>query len=159
MHLRRGVVNSLPSATQDILDRLGEGFSRTKWYYYQFNCTLLRCKGAEWEIGYLLRMGKTRKPHSCCAKVWTQIQYSFAEPVAAGRQKWKDMGGYVQKTSWLVKDCTKPARQEVRTQGLSSLMHPLTTLPNQAHWTNYPSHCKNHYPRSHKHASWQASWI
>jgi hypothetical protein len=58
-------------------------------------------------------MGETRKPHSCHAKARTQIQYNFTEPVATGRQKWKDMGGYVQKTSSLVKDHTKPTRRGV----------------------------------------------
>jgi hypothetical protein len=50
-------------------------------------------QGVEWEIGYLSRMGKAGKPHSCCTKGQTQIQYSFSEPVAAGRQEQKDMDG------------------------------------------------------------------
>ncbi len=49
-------------------------------------------------------MGKTLKPHSCCMKAQTQIQYSFAEPVAASRQSGKTWVDCMQKISWLVKD-------------------------------------------------------
>jgi hypothetical protein len=31
-HLRQGVVNSSPSVTRDVLDHLGEGFSRVEQY-------------------------------------------------------------------------------------------------------------------------------
>ncbi len=44
-----GSVNSLPSATRDILDHLGEGFSSSMWYCYQFHCMVLWCKGVEQE--------------------------------------------------------------------------------------------------------------
>ncbi len=54
--------------------------------------------------------GKMCRPHSCLAKVRTWILFSFAEPEAAGRQNGKTWVGCAQKTSWLVKDHTKPTR-------------------------------------------------
>ncbi len=88
-HLRLGVVNSLQSATQDILDHLGQGFSGV-------NMVLLPISlhSATVQVGGVgnwipFAYGEMRRLHFCCAKAQIQIQYSFAEPVAASRQNAK----------------------------------------------------------------------
>ncbi len=113
-----------------MLDHLGEGLVGLTWYCYQFHYTVLRCKEMEWETWI---PWKISRPHSCCAKMRTQIQYSFAQLVAPGKQSRKTWVNCVQKTSWLVMDCTKPTRRGVGTQNLSSLEHPLITPPNKAY--------------------------
>ncbi len=52
-YLRQGVVNSLPSATQDILDHLERRFLAVFDVVYEdtkIHCMLLRCKKVEREI-------------------------------------------------------------------------------------------------------------
>ncbi len=72
--------------------------------------------------------------------------------MAASRQSGKTWVDWVQKTSWLARNCTKPARRGVQTCDLSSLEHPLTTPPNEACNINMPkTEQEGSWLKSHKH--------